>query len=458
MTLNNLPSSIQVAIQQGFLEREFRDPLKANFAYRTMATKEPFMANIGETLTKTRGALMSTVTTPLSTAANTDLNNGLTAESWNVEQWVMSLNQYSATMDLNMTFERFAIASVYLQNARKLAEQAARSVETLAQQALYNAQLGANTRVTTTLGAPGTTVHVDDVRGFQNSWTSSNVPVATSSSNPLTVTFIQAGAYSNGANSSNTTGSTYTLNSVSVDGSNTSTAPGGISGNLVFSANVAIIDGTAGNGVITSVAPVIIRPFLRATTAQLGAGDVLTTQLILQAKQQLVANAVPPMANGLYRMVCDPFMTLALFQDTAFQRFQIGHTEDAEYRRGVIAEILGIEIVESVITPIQAGISGGPKIHRGVLVGDGVLVESDWTETGYANIRNTLDEEEMLVADGIAHITRPPLDRLGQVITQSWTYVGGFVSPTDLGTTTSTIPTSNNSAWKRGVVLETVQQ
>ena len=455
MTLNNLPTSIQVAIQQGFLEREFREPLMANYAYRSVAGREPFMAHIGETLTKTRGALMSAITTPVATSVNTDLNNGMTAESWAVEQYVMTLNQYNATMDLNMIYEPFAIASVYLQNARKLAEQAARSVETLAQQALYNAQLGGNTRVTTTLGSPGTTVHVDDVRGFQNSWTTSNVPTTTSSSNPLTVTFIQAGAYSSGANSSNTTGSTYTLNSVSVDGSNTSTAPGGISGNLVFSSNVAIIDGTADNAVITSVAPVIFRPLERASTFQLGAGDVLTTQSILEAKQTLVANAVPPFSSGLYRMVCDPFMTLALFQDPAFQRFQIGHTEDSEYRRGKIAEILGVEIIESTITPIQASLGAG-KIHRGVLMGEGVLVESDWTPSGYANV--TEDFEERTIVDGIAHITRPPIDRLGQVITQSWTYVGGFVSPTDLTTTTSTVPTSNNSAWKRAVVIESLQQ
>jgi hypothetical protein len=455
MTLQNLPTSIQAAIQQGFLEREFRDPLQANYAYRSVATREPFMANIGETLTKTRGALLPAVVTPVATAANTDLNNGLTAQSWNIEQYIMTLNQYSATMDLNMAFERFAIASVYLQNARKLAEQAARSVETLAQQALYNTQLGANTRVTTTLGSAGTTVHVDDVRGFQNAWTSANIPVVVSSSNQLSVTFTQSGAYSSGANSSNAVGGTYLLNSVTVDGSNTSTAPGGISGSLVFSTNVLVADATAGNAVVTSVAPVIQRPFQRATTAQLGAGDVLTTQMVLQAKQTLVANAVPPFMNGMYRMVCDPFMTLPLFQDTAFQRFQMGHIEDAEYRRGKIAEILGVEIIESTITPIQASLGGG-KIHRGVLMGEGVLVESDWTDIGYANLRNTLDDEEMLVADGIAHVTRPPLDRLGQVITQSWTYVGGFVSPTDLGTTTSSVPTANNSAWKRAIVIEAV--
>ena len=215
----------------------------------------------------------------------------------------MTLNQYADTMDLNMEFEPFAIASIFLQNARKLATQAAQSVETLAQQALYNTQLGMNTRVTTTLGAPGTTVHVDDVRGFLNSWTSTNVPIAVSSSNQLSVTFVQAGAYSSGANSSNTTGATYLQTAWLADGSNISTAPGGISGNLVFSTNVSVNDGTAGNAVVGAVAPVIIRPFQRATVKQLGAGDVSDDALLLQAKQTLVANAVQlPELMAKYRM------------------------------------------------------------------------------------------------------------------------------------------------------------
>jgi hypothetical protein len=453
MSLNNLPASIQAAIQQGYLEHEFREPLYATFAYRTLATREPFMANIGETLTKTKTALLPTITTPSSTTANTDLDNGMSAQSWALEQYIMGLNQYKGTMDLNMMFERFAIAGVFLQNARKLGEQAARSVETLAQQALYNTQLGQNTRVLTTLGAPGTTVAVDDIRGFGNSWTSTNVPVTVSSSNPLSVTFVRAGAYSNGANSANTVGGTYSLTGVTPDGSNISTAPGGISGTLTFSSNVAVADGTLSNGVVAAVAPVIQRPFQRATTKQLGAGDVITMQQILQAKAILESNRVPTFNNGMYRLVGDPTMFLPLYQDQAFQRFQIGHTGSEEYRRGVIAQMLGVELVQSVMTPVQASLGGG-AVHRGLLCGADVIIESDWTDIGYNNVRNTLDEEELTVIDGIAHITRPPLDRLGQIIAQSWTYVGGFVAPTDLGTTTSTIPTATNSAWKRGIVLE----
>lgn len=457
MSINNLPASIATAIQQGYLEREFRDPLTATLAYRSVAQKETFPAHIGETYTKTRRANLAAVTTPVATASNTDLNNGLTSEYFTTEQFVMTMNQYSATTDLNMIGEPVAIASVFLQNARALGEQAARSVETLAQQALWNVHLGQNTRVVTTLGAAGTTVAVDDIRGFGNSWTTNNVPVAVSSSNPLAVTFIHSGAYSSGANSTNTTGGTYNCIGVTADGSNVSTTPGGISGTLTFSSNVAIVDGTAGNAVVASVAPAIMRPFNRATSLQLGTGDVLTSNLILQAVAQMQANGVRPFANGFYRFITDYQGLTGLFNDTAFQRFNIGQNSGPEYLRGTVGRIMNVEIVASEMTPIQNGIGSGPKIHRATVLGDGALVESDYTGTGYDNVRNTLDGELVSVMDSIAHVTRPPLDRLGQVITQSWTYIGGFVVPTDITTNTQTIPTANNSAWKRGLVVEYVQ-
>lgn len=456
MTINNLPAGIQAAIQQGYLEREFHEPLLANSAYRSVSSKETFTGKIGETLTKTRTALYPATTTPLNTAANSDINNGLSNTFWGLEQYIMTLNQYGFTTDLNLVMEPFAISSVFLQNVKKLGEGAARSIETLAQQALFNTLLGMNTRVVTTLGSPATVVAVDDIRGFANSWTTTNLPVPVSGSNPLSVTFTRSGAYSSGANSANTGGGTYSLTAVTADGSNVSTRPGGISGTLTFSANVSIADATAGNGVIAAVAPIIQRPFNRATEKQLGAGDVLTMQMLLNAKQTLAANGASPFANGMYRFIVDPFQALSLYQDTAFQRFQIGHTDSAEYTRGHIANVLGIEIVETTMAPIQATLGGG-AIHRGLLLGDGVMIESDYTGTGYAALRNGLEDELITMVEGVAHITRPPLDRLAQVITQSWTWIGGFVLPTDLTTTTTTIPTAGNSAWKRALVLETVQ-
>lgn len=451
-TITNLPASIQVAIQQGFLEREFRDPLVAKLAFRSVADRERFPNAVGESYMKTRTGLLPTVTTPFNTPANTDLDNGLTDQNIVVEQYLMTLKQYAGTMSLNLINAPVAIADLYLQYAKTLGEQAARSIEQLARDALYNTFMGQNTFVKTTLGSPGTTVAVDDIRGFGVSWDANKVPTTVSSSNPLSVTFVVAGAYSDGTASTNTTGGTYNCIGVTADGTNVSTVPGGISGTLTFSSNVTVADATAGNAVVAAVAPVVIRANNRASSKQIGLGDTLTTQMVLQAKAQLEANNVPPFDNGYYRMIVDPYMALPLYQDTAFQRFTMGHSDGEMFLKGRIGEILGVELVVSNMNQIQTG--SGFNISRGIVMGKGVLVESDYTETGYDNLRNELENELITMVDGIAHITRPPLDRLAQSIMTSWTWLGGFVAPTDINTTTTTIPTANNSAWKRGVLIE----
>ena len=167
-----------------------------------IADREVFSIGIGETLTKTRAGLKPSVTTPLAASTNTNLDNGLSPGNWGVEQYTMVINHYAATMDLNMVTSRVGIAAQFLQNAQANGEQAGRSLDELARNALFASYFGGNTRVRTTLGTAGVAVAVDDVRGFQIVFVN-GVQTTVSSSNTLTVTV--------GANA-------YTLTSVAVDG------------------------------------------------------------------------------------------------------------------------------------------------------------------------------------------------------------------------------------------------
>src|SRR5271168_3101029 len=124
MPIQNFPAALQPIIQQGFLEREFQQALTSRLGYRACADREEFAVGIGETLTKTRAGLRPAVTTPLVAATNTNLDNGLTPGSWNVEQFTLTLNHYAATMDLNMVTSRVGIASLFLNNAYVNGEQA----------------------------------------------------------------------------------------------------------------------------------------------------------------------------------------------------------------------------------------------------------------------------------------------------------------------------------------------
>src|ERR1700690_1289466 len=187
MGIQNFPAVLQPIIQQGFLEREFQQALSSRLGYRACADREEIAVGIGETLTKTRAGLRPTVTVPLSPATNTNLDNGLAPGNWGVEQYTITINHYAATADLNMVTARVGIASQFLQNAYTNGEQAARSLDELARNALFSAYFGGNTRVRVTLASSGVAVAVDDIRGFQFAFVN-GVQQSVSVSNPLTIT------------------------------------------------------------------------------------------------------------------------------------------------------------------------------------------------------------------------------------------------------------------------------
>jgi hypothetical protein len=359
-------------------------------------------------------------------------------------------------MQLNIATSRVAIANLFLRNGYTLGEQAYRSVDTIAQQTLFNTYMGGNTRVRVTLGSAGTTISVDDIRGFQNTLNSEGQPVPISSSNAVNVVV--------GSD-------TYSLTGSAADGSNVSTTPGGISGTLTFSTSVTVADGTALNPVISSVAPFIMRPssssgnvMATTTTAISSTSDInngkLTMGMILEAKATMSANGVPVVdSTGMYHLYIDPLQATGLYSDPAFQQFFRGQVTTEEYRQGIVAQLLGVRVQETNLNPVQTNLVGtvGGNVRRGILCGQGALVEGVFTNEAYRNNLEGEDKDDSIViVDDIALVTREPLDALKQVITQTWSYMGGFAVPTDTTTTSATIPTANTSAAKRAIILESL--
>lgn len=435
MGIQNFPAALQPIIQQGFLEREFQDGLRAKLGFRAIADREPFANSVGETITKTRRGLKPAATTPLNPANNTNLDNGLTASGWTVEQYTLALNMYGDSIDLNMVTSRVGIASQFLQNAKVNGEQAMRTLDALARDSLYNAYLGGNTRVRTTLGAAAATISVDDIRGFQTVFVNGQL-VPVSSANTLSVTV--------GSD-------VYTLTGATADGSNVSTAPNGISGTLTFSSNVTVADGTAGNAVTAAVAPSVIRPNSRATTAAIASGDTLAMQDILSGVAQLRDNGVPDV-RGAYNFYADNTQILGLFKDGDFKLLFRGAYGSEEYKDGQVFELLGARFIPTNLAPQQT--LAGLKIRRGILCGQGALVEGDFESTGYSDVGDGDSLKTMV--DDVCMVTREPLDRLQQIIAQSWYWIGGFSVPTDMTANPNVIPTASNSYYKRGVVFESL--
>lgn len=434
MAIQNFPAALVPIIQQNFLEREFEDALQSVTAFRSIADREEFSIGIGETITKTRAGLKAPVTTPLVPSANTNLDNGLTPSGWTVEQYTLSLNMYADTIDLNMVTSRVGLASQFLKNAAVNGTQAGQSLDRIARGVLFNAQMAGQTRVRVTLAAAGTAVSVDDIRGFQNAFVN-GVLTAVSASNTVAVTI---------------NGTAYTLVGAAADATNVSTAPGGISGVLTFSAAVAIADGTLNNPVIASTASTILRAGGRSTTAGLVGTDLLTMGLVLDAVAQLRNNGVPTV-NGMYNCYLDNKSARQLFTDPDFKLLFQGSNSAEEFRAGRVVELLDTRFIPT--TEAYQQTLGGVNIRRPIICGAGALVEGDFAANGYSDVATA--DSIMSMVEGIAMVTREPLDRLAQIIAQSWYWIGGFTVPTDMTTNTNIIPTASNAYYKRAIVLET---
>ncbi|MCC6716815.1 MAG: DUF4043 domain-containing protein [Acetobacteraceae bacterium] len=437
MPISNFPAALQPIIQLGYLEREFQQALHSRLGYRAIADRMSFSVGIGETLTKTRAGLKAPVTTPLAASSNTNLDNGLVPSGFSVEQFTITLDHYAATTDLNMVTSRVGIANQFLQNAAINGEQAARSLDELARNALFAAYFGGNTRVRTTLGAPGVNVAVDDVRGFERVFVNGMQTTVGGGATLL----VSVG------------GNNYTLVGVSVDSSNNATAPGGKSGVLTFSTNVSVADATAGNAVVAINASAIARPNNRATTAALTASDTLTMGTLLNAVATLRLNAVPEI-DGVYNCYLDPVSARQLFGDADFRQLFTGATSANQvYARGMINEFLGLRFIPTTEAYVQGHPAiNGAVVRRPIVCGKGALIEGGFAGLGADDLapQNSI----VSIVDGIAMVTREPIDRLQQIIAQSWYWIGGFCAPSDVTTSSATVPTATNAAFKRAVMIE----
>ena len=437
MGISNFPVALQPILQGGFLEREFQQALHSRLGYRACADRQEFSVGIGETLTKTRAGLKPSVTSPVPAAANTNLDNGLTPTGWGIEQFTLTINHYAATTDLNMVTSRVGIEGQFLQNAAINGEQAARSLDELARNALFAPYFGGNTRVRTALGAAGTDVAVDDLRGFTTAFVNgAQSPVGGTTS--LTVT-VGAGVYN--------------LIGTTVDGVNVSTTPGGVSGTLTFNSNVSVSDGALGSPVQAANASVIIRPNGRTTTAGLAAGDSLSMASLLDAVSKLRMNAVPEI-NGAYNCYLDPVSARQLFADNDFRQLFMGATSANQvFRDGMVNNFLGLRFVpttEAYVQPHPTLV--GAVVRRPIVVGQGALIEGDFA--GMAAQDVVPADSIISLVDGVAMVTREPIDRLQQIIAQSWYWIGGFCAPSDTMTNPSVVPTATNAAYKRAVMIE----
>jgi len=462
-------SQLASIFQTGFLARQFQEPLINALAYRALSEKVNFDGRIGGSITLTRASLMAPNITPLDPSTNTNIDNGLIPGKWNAEQYTLSINQYPQVAPIvNILDDEAAIASIALKNTEACAIAQACAIDQIARNALFNAYMGGNTIVTTTLGSAGPTITVDDTRGFQTTYNSIGIQVPVTPTNPLPVII---------------NGNYYAVQSFADDLVNISSAvvTGGTSGTITLTSNVIVADGTAGNSVLSGNAlgqtsPLIIRPNGRKSTSEIQSGDIFNLQVIRDAVAYLRNNSVKPAIDGYYVCILDPTSESQLFQDPTFQILYRGATlSNPNWQHLRLYEVEGVLLVKSTEVFVQpqkldVPVPVNQRIRRPIIVGEGALIEGIFTKglnaiqnmsqyDGVSQNSNYLPMDdymgEIFDTTGCYLTTRLPLDRLRQIISQTSNYVGGFVVPTDIFTNPSVIGTSSYAFYKRAVVIET---
>jgi hypothetical protein len=218
---------------------------------------------------------------------------------------------------------------------------------------------------------------------------------------------------------------------------------------------VSTTNGTAGNAVVAANAATIIRPNARASSQALQASDALTMANLLDAVATLRKNGVPDI-GGYFNFYCDPVSARQLFADADFKllfRATADSGIPAEFRKAQVSDFLGLRFFTTTESYVQA-LSGVGNIRRSIICGQGAIVEGTFAGQAAHDVApaNAIISE----VDGVVMVTREPLDRLQQIIAQSWYWIGGYCVPTDVTVNTNIIPTATNSSYKRAVVVESV--
>lgn len=423
---STLPVAIRAIMQNGLLWKAFEDALLPEFLYPAIADTRPWSGGLGDTTTFTRAGLLAPVTTPLNGADPTP-------QQYSIEQYSATMSQYGNAIDTSMIQSSMALASKFAEDVQKMGINAGQSVNQIARNKLYSAYAGGRSFATASTSA-STSVHVADISGFGTVLVN-GVPTAVSGGNPLNVSATAALT----AN---------TVVAVNPDVAGATSGPGTLT--LGTAATFALND-----PIVSSVAPVSFRPNARVTSAALQAGDIATMALFRSGVARLRTMNVDTV-NGNYVAHIDPTTEAQLFADADFKQAYQGRGDSAVFGSMSLGTFAGIDWVRNNEAPTAT--VGSNTVHRPLLVGAGALIsapfdnmESLLDETGVQDVPNI---KLIGPANGVkvAAIVRPPQDRLQQIVSSAWSFIGDFCVPSD--STTGGQGGADTALYKRAVLIE----
>lgn len=444
-------------LQDRTLERVFHDALYPRLLYRSEAMAEKWEANIGQRQVYTRTGLIDVDVTPLTPGSDP------TPASYAIEQWEAEASQYGKSLDTHMPTSYVALAPTFLRDTVQLGLNAGQTLNRMVRDRLFRAYLGGDTVATALAAAGATQLFVASLNGFTEVLVNGRLlPVGPA--NPLAISFTNA-------EPANTVVGVTPLDPANPFGP----------GILSLGAAVTAVTVPLRTGVRAVTRSRITRVGGGATVDGLVSTNILTLQDIINTVASMRANNIPPQADGYYHVHVTPEGEAQLFADNQFQRLFQSLPENAVYRDLGIGQLVGCRFYRNTENPNtqnsgtlvasgggagSAQVSGeiggevvnqaGLAVKRALVVGGGAIYEkfidesqflTDAGVTGKIGEFTVVNGGVMVMTNRIRYILRAPLDRLQQIVSQSWSWSGDFPVPSD-GLT------GNSARYKRAQVIE----
>lgn len=434
----------------------FHDALFPRLLFRGDAVPELWQANLGDRQIFTRAGLMPVVTDALVPG-----QDPLPA-SYSTEQWEAEARQLAGTIDTHMPTSLVTLASLFLRNTQQLGIQAAQSMNRLSRNALYRPYCEGEAMVDIAGASGGLTLHVSTLSGFTQLVQNGRLSTV-SAANPMPITFSSAEP----AN---------TVVGFVPDNAAVPYGPGLLMLGVALGGVVAVRV-----GVFASTRARRLRVGGAATVDGITGSNIVTLDDVISAVTYLRSQNVPPHPDGKYHVHMPPAVEAQIFRDNHWQRLHQSLPDNAAYAELAIGTALGCNFYRNTECPDSSNVSrtisdaggaGGAllapeigaeivnassvAINRCLITGGGALYEKYIDEGQYiteAGVTGKIGQFS-IVNGGVALMTRrirytlrSPLDRLQQVVSQSWSWTGDFPVPSDA-------LSGNSARYKRCVVLE----
>lgn len=453
---------IRALVQENILERAFHDALFPRLLFRGEAMPQIWPANVGDRMVFTGVGLIKPKMRPLIPGSDP------LPSAYQSEQWEAQLQQYADSIDTHMPTSIVAIANLFLRNAQQLGLSSAQTLNRLPRNRMYNAGLSGHT-VADGAQTGVTVLRVRRLNGFTRA-RRPDLPVGSpvrydivSTNNPLPiVVYDQTGPAELAVN----------VIGFSPDTPGDEVGPG----TITLDAAVTVLDRAY---VLAVDRTFLVRVGGGNKVDDIGSTDLLKLADIRAAVAHFWQENVPEQPDGRFHCHLDPVSQAQIFGDPEWQRLLTALPDYYMYKQFAIGELLNTVFFRNSETPLPETVEGGTsatftqddnfagelynngtpagvKIHRPLFVGQGLLYEyyqdlgqliTEAGVTGRVGEPRITNNGIEVYSDRIQLILRAPLNRLQDLVSTSWKFIGDWPVRTDA-------TTGDQSRYKRCCVIE----